>query len=142
MKFVFSALHFANFRNFESVVRGLAERGHQVHLIADEPETFGGQALVERIAAEHPQVTFGWAPALASEPWHPFAQKVRYALDYVRFLAPRYADAPKLRIRNIERTPRLVTRVQDFRRSVDGNGSAPCVRDFDEAFQVAFGFRR
>ena len=41
-----------------------------------------------------------------------------------------------------ERTPRLVTRVQDFRRSVDGNGSAPCVRDFDEAFQVAFGFRR
>ena len=41
-----------------------------------------------------------------------------------------------------ERTPRLVTRVQDFRRSVDGNGSAPCVRDFDEAYQVAFGYRR
>ena len=108
MKFLFSALHFANFRNFESVVRGLAERGHQVHLIADEPETFGGQALVERIAAEHPQVTWGWGPAVGDEPWHPFAQKVRFALDYVRFLDPRYAGVPKLRIRNVERTPRLV----------------------------------
>src|SRR4029079_6993394 len=38
----------------------------------------------------------------------PFAQKIRYALDYVRFCAPRYADVPKLRLRNVERTPRLV----------------------------------
>ena len=37
-----------------------------------------------------------------------FAQKVRYALDYVRFCAPRYADVPKLRLRNVERTPRVV----------------------------------
>jgi tetratricopeptide (TPR) repeat protein len=41
-----------------------------------------------------------------------------------------------------ERTPRLVRRVQDFRRSLDRNGSARSVRDLDEEFQVAFGFRR
>ena len=108
MKVVFSALHFASFRNFESVVRALAERGHHVHLMADETERFGGQALVERLAAQYPHVTWGWTPSPAEEPWFPFAQKVRLALDYVRYLDPRYADAPKLRLRNIERTPRVV----------------------------------
>ena len=38
MKIVFSALHFASFRNFESVVHALAERGHHVHLMADETD--------------------------------------------------------------------------------------------------------
>jgi hypothetical protein len=108
MKVVFSALHFASFRNFESVVQGLAERGHQVHLMADEAERFGGQALVERLADRYPNVTWGWTPSPADEPWSQFAQKVRWALDYVRYLDPRYADAPKLRLRNIERAPRIV----------------------------------
>ena len=108
MRVVFSALHFASFRNFESVVHALAERGHQVHLMADESERFGGQALVERLAAQYPNVTWGWTPSPAEEPWFPFAQKVRLALDYVRYLDPHYADAPKLRLRNIERAPRIV----------------------------------
>jgi hypothetical protein len=108
MKVVFSALHFASFRNFESVVQALAERGHHVHLMADETERFGGQALVERLSAQYSNVTWGWTPSPAGEPWFPFAQKVRLALDYVRYLDPRYADAPKLRLRNIERTPRIV----------------------------------
>jgi hypothetical protein len=108
MKVVFSALHFASFRNFESVVHALAERGHQVHLMADETERFGGQALVERLAAHYPNVTWGSTPSPAEEPWFSFAQKVRLALDYVRYLDPRYAEAPKLRLRNIERAPRIV----------------------------------
>jgi hypothetical protein len=108
MKVLFSALHFAYLRNFESVVRALAARGHQVHLLADEAETFGGQALAERLAAAYPGVSWGWAPSRDAEPWFPAAQKLRYALDYVRFLDSRYQDAPKLRLRNIERTPRLV----------------------------------
>ena len=108
MKVLFSTLHFANLRNFESVVRALAGRGHEVHLLADEQEGFGGQALVERLAADCPGVTWGWAPSPAGEPWFPVAQKLRYALDYVRFLDPRYADVPKLRLRNIARTPRLI----------------------------------
>ena len=47
-------------------------------------------------------------PSPAEEPWFAVAQKLRFALDYVRFLDPRYAEARKLRLRNIERTPRLV----------------------------------
>lgn len=108
MKILFSALHFASFRNFESVVRDLAAHGHRIHLMADEPETFGGEAFVGRLASEFPSISWGWAPPQSDEPWFPFAQKVRYALDYVRFLDPMYARAEKLRLRNINRAPRLV----------------------------------
>ena len=58
MRLVFSAPHFAYFRNFESVLEALAAEGHDVHLAADEAETFGGQALVERLAALYPRVTW------------------------------------------------------------------------------------
>ena len=54
MKVLFAALHLAYYRNFESVVRELAARGHRVHLAADEPEALGGQELAERLAAEYP----------------------------------------------------------------------------------------
>ena len=108
VKILISALHFANLRMFESVVQALAARGHDVRLIADEPETFGGQALVTRLAAAHPTVSWGWAPSVKEERWFPSAQKVRFALDYVRFLEPRYRDVPKLRLRNISRAPRVV----------------------------------
>ena len=47
-----------------------------------------------------------------------------------------------IRLAPDERTPRVVRRVQDFRRSLDPNGSARMVRDFDEEFRVAFGFGR
>jgi hypothetical protein len=108
MRLLFTALHFASFRNFESVLKALAEQGHSIHLAVDEEETFGGRALVERLAATYPRVTYGSVPSAADEPWMPFAQKVRHALDYVRFCATRYVDVPKLRLRNIERAPRLV----------------------------------
>jgi hypothetical protein len=107
MKILLTALHFANYRNFESVIRALAARGHDVHLLADERETVGGQALVERLAAEYPNVSFGLTPSPIDERSFYLAQKLRFALDYVRFLDPRYATAEKLRVRNIERTPRI-----------------------------------
>ena len=108
MKLLISAPHFAYFKNFESVLEALGARGDEIHVAADEPETFGGRALVERFAAKYPRISFGNVPSCADEAWMPFASRVRYALDYVRFLAPRYADVPKLRLRNVERAPRIV----------------------------------
>jgi hypothetical protein len=108
MRLLFTAPHFAYFRNFESVLEALAADGHEIHVAADEGETFGGHALVERLAVAHPGVTYGRVPSATDEPWMPFAQKVRYALDYARFRAPRYADVPKLRVRSAERAPRIV----------------------------------
>jgi len=108
VKVLFTALHFANLRIFEPVIRELAERGHTVVVAADERETFGGHGLVQALASEYPTVRWVWAPLAHEEPWFPVAQKVRFALDYVRFVHRRYADAPKLRLRNISRAPRVV----------------------------------
>ena len=108
MKILFSALHFGYFRNFESVIVALAERGHRVHLAADEQDIAGGQGLVERLATMHDGITWGWTPGVQDEPWFMAAQKARYGLDYVRFLDPRYEDAPKLRLRNISRAARVL----------------------------------
>ena len=109
MKVLFSALHFAYFRNFESAIRALVERGHHVHLSADEPEALGGQQLVERLASEYPhRVTWDFAPSVGQESWYDAASRLRVGLDYVRFLDRRYRDMPKLRTRALARTPRIV----------------------------------
>ena len=106
MKVLFAALHLAHYRNFESVIRELASRGHQVHLTGDEPEALGGRELAERLAAEHPAITWELLPTLEHEPWFDAARRMRVALDYARALDPRYPA--KLRLRAEERTARVV----------------------------------
>src|SRR5687767_6176772 len=106
MKVLFAALHLASFRNFESVIRALAARGHAVHLTGDEPEGLGGQALATRLAIEYPTITWDQLPSLEPEPWFDAARRMRVALDYVRALDTRYP--PKLRLRAEKRTARVV----------------------------------
>jgi hypothetical protein len=108
MKVLFCAQHFTYFRNYESVVRLLAERGHRVHLVAEESEELGGQGLVERLAAEHSHVTWGFAPNLEQESWANLAGKIRHGLEYVRFLDPAYDARPKYRYRAEVWSPRAL----------------------------------
>jgi hypothetical protein len=115
MKVLFSALHFGYFRNFESVIVALAARGHQVHLAADEADALGGQALVERLAAQHPGVTYGFAPAIDREPWFRLARKLRMAADYVRFHDEPFSKFRKTRLNLTNQVPRLVRRVAESR---------------------------
>ncbi|MBI4263001.1 MAG: hypothetical protein HY657_01375 [Acidobacteria bacterium] len=107
MRVLFAALHLAYFRNFESAIRELAARGHQVHLAGEETEALGGEALARRLASEHPgRVTWAQLPSLEHEPWYDAARRMRLALDYIRALDPRYP--PKLRVRAEARTARVV----------------------------------
>ena len=108
MRILFCAQHFTYFRNYESVVRLLAARGHRVHLAAEESEELGGQALVERLAAECAGVTWGSAPDLAEERWFNLAAKIRHGLEYVRFLDPAYDERPKYRHRAEVWSPRML----------------------------------
>ena len=77
-------------------------------LVADEPEALGGEGLVRQLARELPSVRWCWAPPVADEPWFPVARTLRHALDYVRFLEPRYDASTKLRARTAGHAPRLV----------------------------------
>jgi hypothetical protein len=108
MTILFCALHFGYFRNFESAICLLAERGHRVRLVAEEPERFGGFELVERLAATYANVSWAWAPDREGETWVPISRKLRYALEYVRFLDAQYAGRPKLRQRAAQRAPRVL----------------------------------
>ena len=77
-------------------------------LVGDEPDVLRGERLVERLAASSPRIRWRWAPPVVDEPWFPVAQKLRHALDYVRFLEPRFDGSPKLHLRTVEKAPRIV----------------------------------
>ena len=113
MRVLFLAAHYAYYRNFESVIVSLVDRGHTVHLAADERESLGGEALVTRLATGRPGVTYGFAPSLDDEPWFRLARKLRSASDYVRFHEETFAPFKKSRLTLRERIPRGVLRVMD-----------------------------
>jgi hypothetical protein len=105
MKVLFIARHFTYFRNFESVIATLAERGHHVHLAADREEAFGGRELVDRLAARFPaQVTVGFTPILQWGRYRRISNVLRVGLDYLRYSDPRYEATPRIRERAYERT--------------------------------------
>ena len=105
MKVLFIARHFTYFRNFESVIAALAERGHRVHLAADREETLGGRELVDRLAQRFPQqVTVGFTPILQWGRYRRVSNALRVGLDYLRYSDPRYEATPKIRERAYERT--------------------------------------
>jgi hypothetical protein len=105
MKVLFVARHFTYFRNFDSVIDALAERGHQVHLAADREEALGGLGLVERLAARHPNVTVGYTPIREWGRYRRVASALRLGLDYLRYSDPRFEAMPKIRQRAYDRTP-------------------------------------
>lgn len=113
MRVLFCALHFGYFRNFESVIAGLAERGHQVHLTADEPDALGGAELVERLAARHRGLTFGFTPPLDQQAWFWVARKLRIAFDFIRFHDPAFSSFRKTRLNLRAQVPRGVLRVME-----------------------------
>ena len=109
MKILLSVLHFGQLRNFESVVQELVKRGHEVLLLADEQDSFGGQQLAESLA-QVSSVQWAWAPSYANERWFAVEQRLRWGLDYLRFLEAPYQDFPKLRDRAEERAPWFVVK--------------------------------
>ena len=109
MKVLFIARHFTYFRNYESVIAGLVERGHVVHLAADREEALGGRELVDRLAARHTgRVTVGFTPILQWGRYRRLAGALRLGLDYLRYSDPRYETTPKIRERAYDRTPGFV----------------------------------
>jgi hypothetical protein len=109
MKFLFFARHWSYLRNFESAIEALAERGHQLHLAVDVEEALGGRQMIERLVDRYPdRLSMGNAPGRGLGAWAELARRVRHALDYLRFLEPRYASTPHLADRARERAPRAL----------------------------------
>lgn len=112
LSIVFFMRHVLYTRNFESTLRLLAERGHRVHVAFDHDVTNRqdrGQTvepeLIDCLAREYEGITYGtgpWREERSSRKRHGWlALEARLGLwtDYLRYLEPRYRDAPKLRER-------------------------------------------
>ncbi|MGI8596758.1 MAG: hypothetical protein ACR2LY_05665 [Thermoleophilaceae bacterium] len=111
LRVVFFMRHQVYTRNFESTLRLLAERGHSVHVGFDRSQTDPPGApiraeLIERLSGEYPgRITYGRVPWREEglwnleSGWFRLEAEVGRAIDYLRYLDPRYRDAPKLRRR-------------------------------------------
>ena len=88
MKILFLARHFRYFRNFESVLRGLASRGHQIHLAVEQDESLGGSKLVQSLLDEFPNVTARRSDLNALKTMDMAATRLRLGLDYLRYQHP------------------------------------------------------
>lgn len=105
MKILFLGRHFTYFRNFETVLRELASRGHHLHLAVEQDEALGGTKLVRSLVDEFPNVTAGLLPDRAEDDWTWTATRLRLGLDYLRYQHPVFDRAYKLRERARGRTP-------------------------------------
>ena len=108
MRLLVVTRHFAALRNYESVIRGLVARGHEVELAALQVDALGGSEMAARWKTELPSLRVSWAPGRPVSDTETVTQKVRLALDWVRYLAPAYRAAPRLVERACERTPRAM----------------------------------
>ena len=95
-------------RNFEAALRLLADRGHSIHVIADPHEQFDPSDLMGRLCREYPSLTHAAPPAGIVSPWTQFGIELRKAVDYLRYLEPRYEHAPKLRRRVEQKAPAFI----------------------------------
>jgi hypothetical protein len=115
VKLLFLARHANYFRNFESVIRLLAQRGHQLHLAVERGETVGGTAVLDALTAAYPGITAGDAPRREAGEETALAGRLRRAMDLLRYLEPPYDTTPRLRSRAAERAPAFAVRFAESR---------------------------
>lgn len=115
-------------RYFESLIDKLGAQGHRVHIAVRPvsrrettrrrkpgPELLRriderSYDLIDRLCAEHATITRGPAP-VRQDRWSSLTVALRRSIDYLRYMSPVYADAPKLRARAARHTPELFVRL-------------------------------
>ena len=104
MKIAFLLRHALYLRNFESVVRKLAENGHEIRLTFSPLARQVDATLLVTLTGEYPNVT---EHSIASRRgwWWPVSDGFRVLRDYLRYLEPEYAQAPALIERGGARLP-------------------------------------
>ena len=104
MKILFFMHHLGSFRMYESVVRLMAQRGHEVRVVTGRMEDLGWEKALDALVATSPNVS--WT-SVDSEPdfWFDAGKTVRLWADYLRYFEPDYVDTPKLLQRAEERMP-------------------------------------
>jgi hypothetical protein len=117
VRVLFSMRHLGSLRMYESVLRALAAEGHDIEILASRRDTIGSGVDPEKLLGDLPRIRWRWEE-FHPDRWSELAAAVRIWLDYLRYFEPRYADAPRLRMRVGEYVPptlRRITRWLPFR---------------------------
>ncbi len=117
MHVLFVMRHGGYVRNFEWVLRQLAERSHRVELGFERSRAKGMAERIQRGRADFPlperlRVETGGAVSHTVVPsrddrWMPLVFGLRQSLSYLRYLSPAFRHADKLRSRWARGTPRI-----------------------------------
>jgi hypothetical protein len=110
LRILFSVRNPAYVRYYDSVLRALAARGHNVELVAQAGKRPWPDSVLELTAA-CPQIQLSTLPDVTFDPWWEFASRLRQARFYLRFLRPEYAHTPELLTRARIRAPELAVRL-------------------------------
>ena len=111
LRFLF-VMHYPGYlRYFDSAIRELIARGHQVDVAFDSPEkqAEGAEALADLIRSGAVE-DLGRMP-VRTDVWAVVARALRGTVDYVRYLHPSFADAPYLRDRMRTALPPIFRRL-------------------------------
>jgi hypothetical protein len=107
MKILIVMRHSGYVRNFESTLRLLCDRGHTVLLgfqVGGTHWLLDPDDVTSEIAERYPRFARDVIP-VRDDAWGHVARDMRLAMDYLRYLAPEYRDAPKLRERAARGVP-------------------------------------
>jgi hypothetical protein len=107
MRIIFSVRNFWYLKFFDRAIRELVERGHHVHVTAERERHW--KVARERLAREHPGISFSGTPRVATI-WLDLSLALRRTIDFVRFLTPAFSKAPVLLQRAETRAPAIVRR--------------------------------
>lgn len=112
MKVLLCLPHGGLFRNFDSTLRLLVERDHSVHVAFDSDKY--RSAAFDALCTGAPNLTTGYTPRIPADRSSIPVDGLRATSDYMRYLDPEYASAPKLRARAERGVPRVVFPMVDF----------------------------
>lgn len=107
MKIFFLLRHSGYLRNYEAVVKLLADKGHHVHLGLFKISDLYKLRQIEDLLRGSANITHGIYPRRVWL-WGPLAVSVRLLQTYLRFLDQRYQNAHKLRQRAASMLPALI----------------------------------
>ncbi len=131
MNVLFVMRHSGYVRNFESTLRLLCERGHRVHLAFQAAGThwlLDASDTAQQLCDQYPRWFSRGVVPMREDAWSYVARELRTSLDYLRYLAPEYANAPKLLARAEREAPAEFVRQVRQGPSSTGTGRALLAR--------------
>lgn len=101
--FFFNSLGYLRF--FDSVIRSLLERGHEVHLLLERDDHEPNERAWLDEMSTRPGFSHGVTRSLSNDRFRGVGSKLRRSSDYLRFSGPEFRDAPHLVARTRGRAP-------------------------------------